>query len=152
MRVDVCSGFHIPRLVELLHEAHSVAPMYAGLPFHLGLARKYVEGFVIGANALAVGAFDEDTLVGFLFGRLGLHPFGEALLAHEDGFYVQPEARSLALASEMLERYIQWARDREALRAHVGTSSGYKPSACLKLFEHVGFKSYGHLAYVETRG
>ncbi len=80
---------------------------------------------------------------GFVLGKLIRPWYSPEIQAIEMLVYVLPDKRNTTAAIKMLKMWEQTAKQRGAVLACVGTTTGYRTDAVTKLYTRMGYKSTG---------
>jgi GNAT superfamily N-acetyltransferase len=81
----------------------------------------------------------DDTPVGFLFGALEQHYFGNDWFAADFGLYVAPAYRGTLMFRRLIRNFEAWAYDVGASEILMGVSSGISDRRVVRLYEHMGY-------------
>lgn len=95
-------------------------------------------------------AFDEDKLIGGLCATTAEYTFSKEVYGHDLIFYIIEHKRSLRLATELVDSYIKWGKERGLREVRLASSTGIKSEKFNKLCEHLGFKSLGSIYSMEV--
>ena len=123
-------------LVRMAHAFHDAIPALASVPFNDRIAAQSVMMAIYSPDMLVL-ALDLEGAKGVLAAQLIRYPLGDAMLAREIIFWIDPEVRG-RWALKMLLAYEAWAKDRGAVLIGV-TSTMTMDHPATKLFERAGF-------------
>lgn len=118
--------------------------MIAGTKF-LPLTATKAERLATRSNGFVLGAWDSDTLVGFINGYVGETFLNEEFNAYEQGWYVLPEYRGGSIALRLIRAFEGWAKERGAAKLWLGQSVNHKQDSTLRFFERLGYECQGFI-------
>jgi GNAT superfamily N-acetyltransferase len=133
----------IPFLVDTLQE-YLQGTAYAKVPFSAKRLTTLLESNVRNDLFFTMLAVDEESnIVGGITAYLMKYIFSEESYADEMCFFILPGHRSLKLARQMIESYVEWAKRRKVWEVRMSTTSGVQPEEYGKFLEVMGFKNIG---------
>lgn len=118
----------------------SESPVYA----NQAMDREYSLNYLTKAFDAGVlfGVVDDATR-GCMIGSVSASWSSPTPQASEWMLYVEPEHRGSGLASRLVNRFAEIARQRGAQKLYVGSSTGINDEGVRKLYERLGFGSVG---------
>lgn len=131
------------RLALLGAEMHKNSK-YAHLDYSHAKCVRLGERCAEGGDHFGVVAESSGVIVGMLAAYIADHYFGWDKIACDYLLYVTPSRRGYALARDMIDAYIAWARINGAREVMLG-STATDDTRIYKLYEHCGFMEVGRV-------
>jgi len=88
-------------------------------------------------------AVDGDEIIGGLCAIVQEYTFSRAAFSADLLFYIPSDRRGLKIATELVESYVEWSKQRGVVECRLANSTGVKPEAYAKLCEKFGFSYLG---------
>lgn len=90
-----------------------------------------------------VGVDGDDKVVAGLCATVVAYIFSYDAIAHDNFFYIQPEHRSMELATALVGSYVTWAKERKVKEILLQNIAGDRPELFEKFARILGFKAIG---------
>lgn len=134
----------IPLMLDHVEQFLEQSGNYQGLPFDRDKLRRMLVSNVSNIRFFCtVAVNDSDIVIGGLAATVQEYTFSKAVFAADLIFYVPQDKRSLKLATELVEQYVAWGKQRGVKELRLANSTGVKPAAYAKLCERFGFSYLG---------
>lgn len=136
----------IPPMVALFEEVGHEAGWIPRIEFSPDHIATSLAAMIARENFLAVGVDADDGLVcGFLIAELASPWYTPTPIAAERVLYVHPQCRRSGHAHRLIQRYIDWGRERGAAEILIGNSLGIQAEKVRALCESLGFEAIGYI-------
>lgn len=96
-----------------------------------------------------VATDDNENIIGGLGAVISQYSWSHEAFAFDYLFYVNESDRSLAVATELVVSYIEWAKQRKVREVLFQNIAGYKPELFAKFASKMGFKQIGSISSME---
>jgi GNAT superfamily N-acetyltransferase len=117
---------------------------YAFLPFDEAFATALFEAHTGDPESACLWVGEQDnTLTGFLAGRVDPYVFCREYVAHDTLFYVAPMHRGSGVAQALVVAFRDYARRRGARELCLSVSSGVRARRVGRLYERLGLDFVG---------
>lgn len=134
-----------PQVMDLAEQFHKES-RYHDYDFDRQKIIRLLAESTVNEDLLNIVAVDDNGVVrGGLCARATAHYFGNNRVAQDLWLFVEPSRRGGRHALELVERYIEWARERDCVEAIVSTSTGISEEKTLAFLEKAGFKRIGSI-------
>lgn len=102
-------------------------------------AIKSWEGFLLSPKYTMFGAFEGETFLGLICGRVSVDIYSGQIEGSEMGWYVFPEYRKNNIGVKLLLEFEQWCKSRGAKRITMVYMDGPCKEEMLSLYQRMGF-------------
>ena len=136
----------IPEMVLGAMMMHAESPHYKDLEFDQHKVAIWIYSYVTDEDKNVWIVRDpRGELVGGMFARISEVFLGPAKIAHEETLYVRPHFRGSTVATELVKTFIDWAQEKGAVRAMIGSTVGIDDERVASFYGKMGFKRVGLL-------
>lgn len=136
----------IPPMVALFEEVGHEAGWIPRIEFSPEHIAGSLAAMITRDNCLSIGVDADDGLVcGFLIAELASPWYTPTPIAAERVFYVHPQYRRSGYAHQLIQRYIDWGRERGAAEILIGNGLGIQADKVKALCESLGFDAIGYI-------
>lgn len=145
MEIEVAQEGHVPELVELVQAMHAESGRFE-LPFSESRAQAAFAGALADEKCtycVLLARTSEGEAAGFLFGTITRPWFSEALIAHDQAFFVSPRWRGSSAALKLLRVFRRWADKRSAAVLNISQRAGVDMERFDRFMERQGFRAIG---------
>jgi len=133
----------IPTMLTHIGVFLNEAENYRGIPFDKEKLRMLLINNDRNNRFFCNLAVENDEIIGGLCAIVQEYTFSKAAFCADLLFYVDSNRRSLKAATELVESYVEWAKQRGVVECRLANSTGVKPEAYAKLCEKFGFSYLG---------
>ena len=148
MKLRVATLQDIPTLVQFGEAFFNESPNYQGRQYEPEEAAKHYENLMRKEGVIFV-VEQRGQVVGGFAGGIGKDWFNQQKIAFDYVLYVEPKFRKTRAAYVLIQAFIGWSASMGAQRIQCGTTTDVESEACIRLYEHFGFKQYGTLLDME---
>ena len=148
MKLRVATLQDIPTLVQFGEAFFNESPNYQGRQYEPEEAAKHYENLMRKEGVIFV-VEQRGQVAGGFAGGIGKDWFNQQKIAFDYVLYVEPKFRKTRAAFVLIQAFIGWSAAMGAQRIQCGTTTGVESKACIRLYEHFGFKQYGTLLDME---
>ena len=133
------TGQDIPVLIDMGAAMHTES-RYSGLDFDPEKLRQLGETMLGNPDSwLAVVVERDGGIVGFCFGYVAPHFFGNDLTSGDLAIYVVPEHRGGTIGARLVKLYTSWCEGKGVKEPLLGVSAGITPARTGQLYERLGY-------------
>jgi GNAT superfamily N-acetyltransferase len=140
----------IPSLVRLGDSMHRLG-IYADYNFDPAKLASHIKKFTVSPDATGFVYVKDGQVVGAILGYLDRHYFGHDLIAIQNGFFIEPEARGGMAAVRLMKAFHKWAQDQDVSCISFATSQSGKDDRWLKFCENMGYEHVGYVFHMKTK-
>lgn len=141
--VEVATAADLDGVVELGRVIHA-ASSDSALTYSGPKVRALLEHLIASPTAgVLFVTRSEGRVVGGFAGGISPHLFSEDLVAFDYAFFVKPGARHGMRSAALVQAFVIWAKRRGAKRVKVSATYGLDVASTARLFQSLGFTSYG---------
>jgi len=95
-------------------------------------------------------AVKDGQVVGGFCASLSAYIFSHEVMAVDNIFYIHPDHRDTQLATELVESYIEWAKNRKVRQIRLMNVTGLRPETFEKFAQKFGFRYVGSVHLMEA--
>ena len=133
----------VPGVINLGYQMHQES-VYRYFDYDEGKCGRLLYHFMTNPNTcFAYVGESNGELTGVFLGSIGEHYFGTDLIASDTLWYVTPEARGSRVGLQLLRKFEQWGKERNAAEIYVGVSSGLSADKTGSMLQKLGYDVVG---------
>ena len=137
--LDELSAFSMPNLFKMYHAEAKVTD-----ELNIPNLMKHMFIALHSSNMVIFGAFDDNKLIGFMWGYMEESMWTGQLHTREVALYINPDYRGRTLANRLISHLEKWAISQGAVYLNVGANSGINDNApATRLYTHLGYNKVG---------
>ena len=121
---------------------HAESRNYKGLSMDEARTRRILTVFLDNEMVRVFGAFNAETLVGFIAAEVTPDPWSDRAVAHEHLMYVSPAYRSAGVGRALATLFVQWAGTWDAA-IRMTIDSGVDDAKAVSMLEGLGLERRG---------
>lgn len=135
----------LPDIVRLAVQMHNESRFMKFL-FHEEKVRAFLSTLIDAPDGFLWVADDGDgEVIGAMAATVFELWFSSDRIAQDVGLFVRPSRRGTSAAAALVDRYLVWARERGAVDAEIGVSTGVHPDRTGAFLQRLGGREVGRL-------
>lgn len=132
----------LPSIMTLAHEMHAESE-FRVQPMSEVRAANLVAAMIQDEDGIVLVAVKDGEIIGGVVGVVCDHWFSECRVAYEHAVFLTQPERGGRTAIRIVKAFCEAAKERGALRAEMGITTGVHPERTGRLYEHCGFEILG---------
>ena len=149
MKIRTWDMKDLPRLIELGKAMHAESPGYRHIPFDENTLKHLAKTAIKNPHTITAFVAETDNLpdiIGMIIVTIQPYFFSKAVFLTDLLLYVDQDHRNnLLVPSALLDRAMEWGRQRDVLEFRFGETTGVMPEALDKFYRFKGFEKGGTL-------
>lgn len=148
MHVRVANESDIPDLVNIGYSFMQESPNFKNRGYVPEQAENHFKHLINGGGVIFVVEI-ENVIIGGFAGGIAKDWQSNFKIAFDYVLFVEKDCRKTGAAKLLIDTFIEWAKSMGADRIHCGTTTEVETEGCVRLYQHMGFKTIGHLLEME---